>query len=130
MKYGKLEIEDQIKQAAISHLNAVNAEEALSHFTKDIVAVSNQTLFESYESLAKEVKNYYAILKKVIRAEWYDMQIRVINQDAATFTANFDYCFKTIENDKIELSGVWSALFVNEAGQWKIKLRHESFVQK
>jgi hypothetical protein len=130
MKYRELDIEDQIKQAAIVHLNAVNAEEALDHFTKDVVAVSNQTFFESYESLAKDVNNYYHILKKVIRAEWYNIQIRVIEQNAATFTAGFDYCFKTVENEKIELSGVWSAVFVKEAGQWKIKLRHESFVQK
>jgi hypothetical protein len=129
-KKNNLHLINDIKQAATAHLHARSATEALSHYTKDVVAVSNQKIFDSYESLAEDVNNYYKILSEVINAEWKAIQIRIIDQNTATFTANFTYCFKTIENETIDLSGVWSALFINVAGEWKIRLRHESFVEK
>lgn len=117
----------EIKQAAIDHLNTNSAKEALSHFTNDIVAVSNDKLFTSYDSLAEDVNRYYEILKEVNYAHWDDIQIKIINHNAATFTAKFRYTFTTIENERIDLSGIWTALFVRDKGHWKIRLRHESF---
>ncbi len=117
----------EIKQAAIDHLNTNSAKEALSHFTNDIVAVSNDKLFTSYDSLAEDVNRYYEILKEVNYAQWDDIQIKIINHNAATFTAKFRYTFTTIENERIDLSGIWTALFVRDNGHWKIRLRHESF---
>ncbi len=117
----------EIKQAAIDHLNTNSAKEALSHFTNDIVAVSNDKFFTSYDSLAEDVKRYYEILKEVNYAQWDDIQIKIINHNAATFTAKFRYTFTTIENERIDLSGIWTALFVRDNGHWKIRLRHESF---
>ncbi|MCK4560684.1 MAG: nuclear transport factor 2 family protein [Calditrichia bacterium] len=117
----------EIKQAAIDHLNTNSAKEALSHFTNDIVAVSNDKFFTSYDSLAEDVNRYYEILKEVNYAQWDDIQIKIINHNAATFTAKFRYTFTTIENERIDLSGIWTALFVRDNGHWKIRLRHESF---
>ncbi len=117
----------EIKQAAIDHLNTNSAKEALSHFTNDIVAVSNDKFFTAYDSLAEDVKRYYEILKEVNYAQWDDIQIKIINHNAATFTAKFRYTFTTIENERIDLSGIWTALFVRDNGHWKIRLRHESF---
>ena len=117
----------EIKQAAVDHLNAKSAKEALSHFTNDIVAVSNDKLFTSFDSLAEDVNSYYEILKEVNYAQWDDIQIKIINHNAATFTAKFHYTFTTIENERIDLSGIWTALFVRDNGHWKIRLRHESF---
>ena len=118
----------EIKQAAIDHLKAKSAKEALSHFTNDIVAVSNDKLFTSYDSLAEDVNRYYAIFKEVNYAQWDDIQIKIINQKAATFTAKYRYTFTSIENERFDLSGIWTALFVRDDGHWKIRLRHESFL--
>ena len=117
---------EEVKQAAIVHLNAKSAEEALSHFTKDIVAVSNEKLFPAFDTLEKDVKDYYKILNKINYAKWSDINIQVINNDAGTFTAKFNYGFTSIDNEVTDLKGIWTALFVWESGIWKIRLRHET----
>ncbi len=126
-RFNEEKIIEEIKQAAIDHLNSNSAEEAMSHFTKDIVAVSNEKLFSTYDALEKDVRDYYKILKKINDARWGDMNILVINNDAATFTAKFNYSFTSIDDEVTNLSGIWTALFVHETRNWKIRLRHESF---
>lgn len=84
-------IKSEIEQTANTHLNTKDAPTALSHFTDDIIAVTNTTLFPSPESLAADVREYYKILKKVNYASWEDVHIHVINESAATFTAKFNY---------------------------------------
>ncbi len=54
-RFNEEKIIEEIKQAAIDHLNSNSAEEAMSHFTKDIVAVSNEMLFSKYDALEKDV---------------------------------------------------------------------------
>lgn len=120
-------IREEIKQAATNHLNAKSADEALSHFTKDIIAVSNEKLFASFDELKKDVEDYYNILKNVNYANWDDISILVINNDAATFTAKFNYSFTSVDDQVTDLRGIWTALFVRESGSWKIRMRHESF---
>jgi ketosteroid isomerase-like protein len=121
------EIINEVKQAAVDHLNSKSAEEALVHFTKDIIAVSNEKLFPSYDELEKDVKDYYNILERINYAKWSDIKILVINNDAATFTAKFKYSFTSIDDEVTNLKGIWTALFVRESGNWKIRLRHETF---
>jgi hypothetical protein len=120
-------IKEDIKQAAIDHLNSKTVEEALSHFTNDIIAVSNERLFSSHKELEHDVRDYYKILKKVNYAKWSDINILIINNDAATFTAKFNYSFTSVDDEVTNLNGIWTALFVRESGNWKIRLRHESF---
>ena len=69
-RINKEKIIEEIKQAAIDHLNSESADEALSHFTKDIVAVSNEMLFSTYDALEKDVRDYYKILKNINNAKW------------------------------------------------------------
>ena len=121
----KLKVE--IEQAAILHLNAKDIDTALRHYTGDMVAISNTKVFSSREELAAELSEYYKNLKNVNHASWEDINIHVINETAAIFTAKFNYGF-TIKNGKqTDLRGVWTALFLLEKGTWKIRLRHESF---
>ena len=122
------QIEGEIRQAAIDHLNAKDSATALSHFTDDVIAVSNDTLFPSFEKLAEDVKAYYDILKEVNLAVWDEMHINIINTDAAIVTAKFRYSFTSTNNEKTDLQGVWTALYVRSNGSWKIRVRHESFV--
>jgi ketosteroid isomerase-like protein len=122
-----IQIKKEVEQAATDHLNTKNAETALSHFADDIVAVSNDKLFPSFESLAEDVRAYYAILKEVNLAAWDEIHTRVINTNAAVFTAKFRYSFTSIENKRTDLQGIWTALCVKDSGKWKIRVRHESF---
>lgn len=122
------QIKAEVKQAAIEHLNAKDAATALSHYTEDAMAVSNDTLYPSFEKIAEHVKAYYDILKEVNLAVWDDIHINVINNDAALFTAKFRYSFTSTSNEKTDLQGVWTALYVRSNGSWKIRVRHESVV--
>ena len=122
-------IKAEVEKAATQHLNAHDVNTALSHFTDDIIAVSNVNLFPSRESLAAEVREYYKILKKVNHASWKDVHIQVINESAAIFTAKFNYGFTSTNDQITDLEGVWTALFILDKGNWRIRLRHESFEQ-
>lgn len=124
-----MKIKAEVEQAATTHLHAKDAETALSHFTDDVLAVSNGKLFPSRESLAADIGEYYKILKKVNHASWEDVHIYVINESAATFTAKFRYSFTGMDEKTTDLEGVWTALFILDEGIWKIRLRHESFEQ-
>jgi ketosteroid isomerase-like protein len=122
-------IQAEVEQAATKHLNTKDVDTALSHFTDDVLAVSNVKLFPSRESLAAEVGEYYKTLKKVNYASWEDIHIHVINESTATFTAKFSYGFTSTDDQITDLKGVWTALFILEKGIWKIRLRHETFEQ-
>jgi ketosteroid isomerase-like protein len=124
-----IKIKTEVEQAATTHLNAKDVETALSHYTDDVLAVSNFKLFPSRESLAADIGEYYKILKKVNYASWGDVHIHVINESAATFTAKFSYGFTSVNDNINDLKGVWTALFILDKGIWKIRLRHESFEQ-
>lgn len=118
----------EVEQAAIEHLNAKDAATALSHYTEDAMAVSNDTLYPSFEKLAEDIKAYYDILKEVNLAVWDNMYINVIDTDAALVTAKFRYSFTSTNDEKTDLRGVWTALYVRSNGSWKIRVRHESVV--
>ncbi|MHC4457103.1 MAG: nuclear transport factor 2 family protein [Planctomycetota bacterium] len=122
-----MKIEAEVEQAATTHLNTKDVDTALSHFTDDVLAISNVKLFPSRESLAADIGGYYKILKKVNYASWEDVHIHVINERAATFTAKFSYGFTSTDDQITDLKGVWTALFILDKGIWKIRLRHESF---
>lgn len=122
------QIKAEVKQAAIDHLNAKDATTALSHFTENVIAVSNVKIFPTFEALAEDVKAYYNILKEVNLAVWDEMYINVINIDAALVTAKFRYRFTDTNNEKTDIQGFWTALYIRQNGDWKIEVRHESFV--
>jgi ketosteroid isomerase-like protein len=124
-----MKIEAEVEQAATTHLNTKDIDTALSHFTDDVLAVSNTAVFYSRESLAADVGEYYKILQNVNYASWEDVHIKVINESAATFTAKFSYGFTSMDGEVTDLKGVWTALFILDKGMWKIRLRHESYEQ-
>ncbi len=120
-------IKAEIKQAATDHLNAKDAATALSYYAQDVIAVSNETLFASLEELSKDVGAYYDALEHVDIAVWDEMHISVISHDTACVTAKFRYSFTDKNNQRTDLHGVWTALYVRKNGVWKIRVRHESF---
>lgn len=124
------QIKAEVKQAAIDHLNTKDAEMALSHFADDIIAVSNDKFFPSFEALAEDVRAYYEFLEDVNLAAWDEIHIRVINTNAAVFTAKFRYSFTSKDNTRTDIQGIWTALYVRDKDRWKIRVRHESFTSK
>ena len=124
------QVEAEVKQAAIDHLNSKDARTALSHFTEDVIAVTNTTLFPSLDELSEDVNAYYSILKEVTLAVWDEMYINVINTDSALVTARCRYSFTNTSDEKTDLKGVWTALYVRRNGTWKIQVRHESFEEQ
>jgi ketosteroid isomerase-like protein len=125
-----MRIEAEVEQAATAHLHAGDLDTALSHFTGDVLAVSNTMFFPSRDALAADIGEYYRTLKEVLYASWEDVHIHVISESAATFTARFSYGFTSMDDESTDLRGVWTALFVLVNGSWKIRLRHESFEQE
>jgi ketosteroid isomerase-like protein len=121
------QIKAEVLEAASIHLQTTDLPTALSHFTDDIVAVSNQTIYPSLEALKDDISQYYKFLKSVNHASWKETHISVISDSAAIFTAKFDYGFTDHENATTNLTGVWTALFIRKGNSWKIRLRHESF---
>jgi ketosteroid isomerase-like protein len=124
-----VKIEADVEGAATMHLNVKDINTALSHYTDDVIAISNTEIFSSREELAADIDEYYKILKSVNHALWEDIHIHVISENAATFTAKFRYGFTSIDDEITNLKGVWTALFILDKGAWKIRLRHESFEQ-
>lgn len=120
-------IKAEVKQAAIDHLNARDAKTALSHFTEDVIAVSNTQLFPSLGVLAEDVHAYYNILKEVNLAVWDEMHTKVVNKDIAVVTGKFRYSFTDTEDQRTDLQGVWTSIYVRRDSDWKICARHESF---
>ena len=122
------EIETEVKQTAVSHLNAKDAATALSNYTKDATLASNGFLYNSREEFTEDIQAFYGSLKRIDLADWEEIRINVIGDNAATFNAKFRWVSTDTFGQEMNLQGVWSALFVREGECWKIKMRHESFV--
>ena len=117
----------EVEQAAIDHLRAKDGHTALSHYTQDAIAVSNTTLFRSLADLAVDVNGYYDALKDVNLATWDELLVSVIDADAALVTGRFNFSFTNTSDERTDLEGIWTALYVRRDGKWKIRVRHESF---
>ena len=120
-------IKAEVQQAAEEHLNAKDAETALSYYTEDAAIVSNGYLYPSFQEFAEHVREFYASLRKVDTATWEDVDIRVINPDTAIYTAKFRWRSTDTRGETLNLQGVWTAVYVRDQDSWKIKMRHESF---
>jgi ketosteroid isomerase-like protein len=121
------QIKCEIEQIALLHLNAKDIDTALRNYTDDVVAVSNTKVSSSREELASELAGFYTVLERVNHASWEKINIHVINEKAAAFTAKFMYSFTSNCGEITDLSGNWTALFIKEDDNWKIRMRHESF---
>lgn len=122
------EIETEVKQAALSHLNAEDAATALSDYTEDATIANNGFLYTSKQEFTEDITAFYGSLERIDFAEWEEIRINVVSKNAATFNAKFRWESIDTSDQKMNLQGVWSALFVREGEYWKIKMRHESFI--
>lgn len=119
-------IENEVRRAALEHLQARDAATALGGFTEDAALVSNARWYSAIE-WAEQIEEFYRTLREVHAAEWEEMRVDVVTSDAAVVTAMFRWSSTDTSGDTIDLRGVWTALYVRERGEWKIRVRHESF---
>ena len=119
-------IEADVRQAAMDHINAKDARTALGHYTPDAMVASLGFVYPSFDSLASDVKSFYSTIQTVDRAEFRDIQVIVINDDAAFLTAKFHWISKDTSDTFLDLAGAWSALYIRDNATWKIRAVHES----
>lgn len=128
METNKIEkLKAEVQQAATEHLNAGDADTALSYYSKNAAIVSNGYLYPAFQLFSEHVREFYASLRKVDLAVWEDIHIPIINAGAGIFTAKFRWRSTDTKGEMLNLQGVWSAMFVREKDCWKINTRHESF---
>lgn len=120
-------IEEAVKQAAWDHLLAKDAAEALGHYEPDAIVASNASLYPSFEGFATDAREFYRTLQKVDLAVWDETHVQVLDEDAAVLTATVRWSSTDTAGVRLDLKGVWTAVYVQRDGRWSICTRHESF---
>jgi ketosteroid isomerase-like protein len=120
-------IKKAVRKAASDHLNAPDADTALSHYMQDTTIVSNGMLYETFELFEKDTRDFYNSLKEVKLAVWESIRIEVFSSDLALFNASILWESVDKVGSVLNLKGIWSAIYCLEEGDWKILFRHESF---
>jgi len=123
-------IEGAVRRAASELLRATDAATALRYYAPAATIVSNGVLYPSLDSLAGELKAFYGSLHEIRLAVWDDVRVDVLRSDAAVFTGRFRWRSTDISGAKAELEGVWTAVFVLLGDDWRIGVRHESFLPR
>jgi uncharacterized protein (TIGR02246 family) len=120
-------IVEAVKRVAWEHLRAKDAAEALSHYEPDAVVASNASLYPSFERFAEHAREFYRTLRSIDLAVWDEMHVQVLGEDAAVLTATVRWSSTDTAGGRLDLKGVWTAVFVQRDGRWSICSRHESF---
>jgi ketosteroid isomerase-like protein len=100
----------------------------LSWYEPDAIVASDGSLYSSFDRFAGDVREFYSTLQKVDLATWDEMHVQVLRVDAAVLTATVRWSSTDSVGMRLDLKGVWTAVFVRRADGWKISARHESFV--
>ncbi len=120
-------IEEAVKQAAWQHLQSKDAAAAVGCYEADAIVASSGSLFGSFEQFAEDTRAFYDTLARVELAVWDEMHVQILNRDAAVLTATVRWSSTDTAGERLDLKGVWTAVYVRHDGQWKICTRHESF---
>ena len=120
-------IKNAIRKAATDHLNAPDADSALSHYKPDATIISSGMLYKTFQLFEKDTREFYNSLKEVKLAVWENIQIRVLSPELALFNASVRWTSVDKAGSVLNLNGIWSAVYCLEEGNWKILFRHESF---
>jgi ketosteroid isomerase-like protein len=121
-------IERAVTGAALRHLNAPDADTALSYYVRDAVVASEGRLYESFDAFAQDVRAFYESLLEVHMAAWHEPQVQVLGDRAAVFTASVRWVSTDTAGCRLDLRGVWTAVWLERPEGWRIAVRHESFI--
>jgi uncharacterized protein (TIGR02246 family) len=120
-------IEEAVKRVAWEHLRAKDAAQALSHYEPDAIVASNASVYPSFERFAEDAREFYRTVQRIDLAVWDGMHVQVLGEDAAVLTATFRWSSTDTSGGHLDLQGVWTAVFVQRDGRWRMCSRHESF---
>ena len=126
--YRRQTIEREVIEAAWAHLNAPDADIALSYYAPDAVVACDGRLYESLDAFAQDARVFYETLNEVHKAAWHEPRVQVLNDHAAVFTANVHWVSTDTAGVKLDLQGVWTAVWLKHPEGWRIAARHESFI--
>ncbi len=121
-------IEQAVADAASEHLQAPDADTALSYYAPKAVVASDGRLYESFETFAQDVRAFYESLHEVHVAAWHEPRVQVLSDHAAVFTATVRWASTDTAGVRLDLRGVWTAVWLRRAEGWRIAVRHESFM--
>ena len=65
---------------------------------------------------------------KIDLADYDEVQINVLTHNTAHFSAKFHWISTDANGIKLDLKGMYSALYILQENHWKMSFRHESFV--
>ncbi len=121
-------IERAVTDAAWGHLQAPDAETALSYYAPDAVVSSDGRLYESFEAFAQDARAFYETMHEVHVAAWHEPRVQVLSDHAAVFTATVHWVSTDTAGIRLDLRGVWTAVWLRRPEGWHIVARHESFI--
>ncbi len=120
-------IEEAVKQSARQHLEAKNAAAALDCYLPGAFVASDGSLYSSLDQFAEDARQFYDTLAQVHLAVWDEMHVQVVSSDVAVLTATVRWSSTDVGGVRTDLKGVWTAVYVERGGRWRICTRHESF---
>ncbi len=120
-------IEEAVRQAAWQHLHAPDADTALGFYEPNAVVAGDGKLYQSFEAFADDAREFYRTLREVHLAVWDEMCVDVLGETVAVLTATVRWSSSDTSGVRTDLSGVWTAVWVDGPDGWRIRARHESF---
>ena len=121
-------IERAVADAAWGHLQAPDAETALGYYAPDAVVAGDGRLYESFATFARDARAFYESLHEVHEAAWHEPRVQVLSDHAAVFTATVRWVSTDTAGIRLDLRGVWTAVWLRRPEGWRIAMRHESFI--
>ena len=92
------------------------------------MVASDGRLYESFEAFAEDARAFYETLHEVHVAEWHEPRVQVLSDRAAIFTATVRWASTDTAGLRLDLRGVWTAVWLKRPEGWRIAARHESFM--
>jgi ketosteroid isomerase-like protein len=121
-------IQQAVTDAAWSHLQAPDADTALSYYAPDAVVAGDGRLYVSFDAFAQDARAFYESLREVQVAAWHEPRVQVLSDHAAVFTATVRWVSTDTAGVRLDLRGVWTAVWLRRPEGWRIAVRHESFI--
>jgi hypothetical protein len=85
-------------------------------------------LYESFDAFVDDARAFYSTLRAVHVAAWDAPRVDVLSDRAAAFTAQVRWASTDSAGVRIDLRGVWTAVWLRGPEGWLIAARHESFL--
>lgn len=118
----------QVYAESLEPINQLDQEGWLSFYqdSEDLTFAANGTFFKSYSAFADTLSAHWAELASG-DLDWGNLNIQVLAPNVAVVTTAFDYTGTDNAGAVMSVSGTWTAVWVKEAGSWKMVNVAETF---